>query len=105
MENHKKDNEANTPDNEHYDPENPQKQNIPAYNSTSTHRDSASLPAVENLNEIKDEKNQLKDAKEDDSDTSAPKNDDSLYGNTRKTDLGQGQRDADEEEDEKIIST
>jgi hypothetical protein len=105
MENHKKDSEAKTTDNEHYDPENPQKQNVPAFNSTSTHRDGASLPAVENLNEIKDEKDQLKDAGGHDSDDSAPKNDESLYGKATQTDLGQGQRDEDEDEDEKIIRT
>lgn len=105
MENNEKKTVAKTPDSEHYDPENPQEQNLPKYNSTSAHRTSEALPAVENLNEIKDEKNQLKQSNTNDSASSTPINDESLHGKRTSTDLGAGQREDDEDENEKIIST
>lgn len=105
MENKDDNNGAKVPENEHYDPENPQKQNRPVYHSDSDHREAEALPAVENLNQIKDEKYQPEDTNKDDSSPSTPENDDSLFGKTIKTDLGGGQRDEDEDEKEKIIRT
>jgi len=105
MENEKEEQKHKAPDNEQYDVENPQNLTQPQFNSTTAHREGPGLPAVENLNQIKDSKNDLNDAKEDDSDPSAPKNDESLYGKNTKTDLGAGQRDDDEDEGEKIIRT
>lgn len=105
MKNEKEENKPKVPDNEGYDTENPQKQNLPQYNSSTSHRDSASLPAVENLNQTKELKSVAKVPKKVDSDPSSPANDESLYGKKTKTDLGGGQREKDEDEDEKIIRT
>lgn len=105
MENQKEDNRAKVPDNEGYDVENPQKQNLPKYNSSTSHRDGAALPAVENLNDTKELKSVADSHKKVDSAPSSPENDESLYGKKTKTDLGAGQRDQDEDEDEKIIRT
>ena len=105
MENKKDENTTKSPDNQEYDINNPQKLNIPKYNSTSAHREGNELPAVENLNQIKGLKNELKGVNKDDSDSGTPKNDESLYGENVKTDLGAGQRDDNEEEEEKIIRT
>lgn len=105
MENNSEENKPKVPDNEGYDPENPQKQNLPEYNSSTSHRDSGSLPAVENLNQTKELKSVADSPKKVDSDPSSPANDESLYGKKTKTDLGGGQRDQDEDEDEKIIRT
>jgi hypothetical protein len=105
MENKNEEQKSKAPDNEEYDIDNPQNLTQPQFNSTTTHREDPGVPAVENLNQIKGLNTELKDAKEGDSDPSAPKNDEALYGNDTKTDLGAGQRDEDEDEDEKIIRT
>ena len=105
MENKEPNNGAKVPENEHYDPENPQNHNLPIYRSDSEHREAGALPGVENLNQIKDEKYHPEQADKDDSTLSTPENDDSLFGKTIKTDLGGGQRDDDEDEKEKIIRT
>lgn len=104
MKNEEQENKAKSAVSAHYDPENPQNQNLPAYNSTTTHREAAELPAIENLNHpdgLKDEHEQVKNK---DSDNIMTSNDDSLHGKNTKTDLGAGQRDADEDEKEKIIT-
>lgn len=105
MENKEDENRTKASDNQEYDTNNPQNLNIPKYNSTSAHRDGNELPAVENLNQIKGLKNELKGVNNDDLDSGTPKNDESLYGENVKTDLGGGQRDEDEDEAEKIIRT
>jgi len=105
MENQEEKNKPKVAVSEHYDPKNPQKQNLPKYNSTTEHRDGSELPAVENLNLQDGLKDQLEDAKNEDSDSSMTKNDTPLYGKNTKSDLGAGQRDKDEDEKEKIIRT
>lgn len=105
MENHKEEQKDKAPDNEHYDVENPQNIAQPKFNSTSTHRGGAELPAVENLNQIKEEKTSNEEKKSTNSGSPLPQNDESLHGKNTKTDLGGGQRDDDEDEDEKIIRT
>ncbi|SEA66128.1 hypothetical protein [Pedobacter hartonius] len=105
MKNEKEEQKHKAPDNEQYDIANPQNLTQPQFNSTTAHREGPGLPAVENLNQIKGLKTDLKDAREDDSDPSAPNNDESLYGKNTKTDLGAGQRDEGEGEAEKIIRT
>ncbi|MBB6270132.1 hypothetical protein HDF26_000559 [Pedobacter cryoconitis] len=92
-------------DSEDFNVNNPQKQTLPRYNSTTEHREGSELPAIENLNQAEGLKDQLKDAKNNHSDNTMTKNDDSLYGKNNKTDLGGGQRADDEEEKEKIIRT
>jgi len=92
-------------DSEDFNVNNPQKNNLPEYNSTTEHREGSELPAIENLNQTDGLKDQLKNAKNSDSDNKMTKNDDALYGKNTKTDLGGGQRDEDEDEKEKIIRT
>lgn len=94
-----------TPVNEQYDTNHPEKQTVPAYNSATSKREGAELPAVENLNQPGTLDNTLEGSEKDDSVTSGAKNDESLFGEPVKTDLGAGQRDADEDESEKIIRT
>lgn len=105
MENNKNENEPKTADSEGYSVENPQNQNQPVYNSTTDRREADKLPGVENLNQTEGLKDELKGAETDNSDSAAPKNDASINGEAPKTDLGNGQRDKDEDEDEKIIRT
>lgn len=105
MENQKNTDKPKVAVSEHYDPENPQKQNLPSYNSTTERRKGSGLPAVENLNLEDGLKDELKNAKNEDSDSNMTKNDEPLYGKQTKTDLGAGQRDQDEDEDEQIIRT
>jgi len=105
MENTEEENKPKVAVSEHYDPENPQNQNLPKYNSTTDHREGPGVPAIENLNHQDGLEDKLKDATNEDSDESVTKNDASLYGKKGKTDLGNGQRDEDEDEDEKIIRT
>jgi hypothetical protein len=105
MKNEEEENQPKVSVSEHYDPENPQKQNVPQYNSTTEHRDAGDLPAIENLNHKDGLKDELKETKKDDSDTNVTDNTTSLFGKDTKTDLGAGQRDDDEAEDEKIIRT
>ena len=80
--------------NEEYDVNHPENLNTPKFNSTSEHRDTNELPGVENLN--------LENAP---NEAQKPENDSSLRGTAPKTDLGNGQRDDDENEKEKIIRT
>ena len=75
---------------ENQDPNHPEEGTKPQFNSTTDHRPLEQLPSIENLNQ-------------DSEDVKLPKNDDSLYGTSHKTDLGAGQRDPDEEDDEKLI--
>ena len=105
MKNEEEENQPKVSVSEHYDPENPQKQNVPQYNSTSEHREGAKIPAIENLNHQEGLKDNLKATKNDDSDSKVTNTSDSLFGKDSKTDLGAGQRDQDEDEDEKIIRT
>lgn len=105
MENQEEQKRHKTADSEHYNTEKPQDQNIPKYNSTTDHRESSELPAVENLNHLNGLKDELREAKNKDSDISQTKSDESLFGHNTKTDLGGGQRDKNEDEDEKIIRT
>jgi len=107
MENENDDQKAKAPGNENYDVENPQNETVPQYNSTTTKRDGPGVPAVENLNQNNGLKNEPTDPNKADSDPSAPENDESLYGNDTKTDLGNGQHDDNEKErdDERIIRT
>ncbi|MET4139572.1 hypothetical protein [Pedobacter sp. UYP1] len=92
-------------DSEDFNTDKPQEQTLPRYNSTSEHRDGSELPAIENLNQQDGIKDELKDAKNNDSDNNMTQNDDPLYGKKTKTNLGAGQRDEDEDENEKIIRT
>jgi len=92
-------------DSEDFNVNNPQKNTIPRYNSTTEHREGSELPAIENLNQAEELKDQLENAKNTHSDSLMTKNDDALYGKNTKTDLGAGQRDDDEDEKEKIIRT
>ncbi|RAJ20725.1 hypothetical protein [Pedobacter cryoconitis] len=92
-------------DSEDFNTNKPQEQTLPRYNSTSEHRDGSELPAIENLNQQEGIKDQLKDAKNNDSDNNMTQNSDPLYGKNTKTNLGAGQRDEDEDEKEKIIRT
>jgi hypothetical protein len=92
-------------DSEDFKVNNPQAQTMPKYNSTSEHRKGSELPAIENLNQPEELKDQLDDVKNNHSDNTVTKNDEALYGNNTKTDLGAGQRDDDEDEKEKIIRT
>jgi hypothetical protein len=103
MENQEEENKPKVAVSEHYDPENPQNQNVPKYNSTKEERDGAGVPAIENLTHQDGLADDLQEATNIDSDTDMTKNDDSLYGKSGQTDLGAGQRDEDEDEDEKII--
>jgi len=103
MENQNNDNKPKVTDSEGYNIEKPQNETLPTYNSTTSHRESSSLPAVENLNHTEGLKDELKAAKKDNSAPSVPKNDGSLFGESRKTDLGNGQRDEDEDQKERII--
>jgi hypothetical protein len=105
MKNEEEENHPKVAVSEHYDPENPQNNNVPQYNSTTEHRDAGDLPAIENLNHKDGLKDDLKETKKDDSDNNMTDNTDSMFGKGTKTDLGQGQRDDDEAEDEKIIRT
>ena len=105
MENQNEENKDKAPDNEGYDINNPQNLAVPKYNSTTTHRESSGLPAIENLNQQKGMKSDEDDVDSDDFDRSGAENDRSLHGEQFKSDLGQGQRDKDEDEDEKIIRT
>lgn len=105
MENTKNSKQTEQTDNEQDKIENPQKSTQPTFNSTTSHRDSEALPAIENLNQKNELDDELKSAKNGGNVPSAPKNDESLHGKNSKTDLGNGQRDQDEEEDEKIIRT
>lgn len=105
MKNEEEDNQAKVPGSEHYDPENPQNQNVPKFNSTTEHREGAELPAIENLNHQDGLEDKLKATKNEDSDNKVTETSSALFGKDVKTDLGQGQRDDDEDEDEKIIST
>jgi hypothetical protein len=103
MENQEEQNKPKVAVSEHYDPENPQNQNVPKYNSTTDRREGAGVPAIENLNHQDGLADDLKEATNEDSDESMTKNDASLFGKPGQTDLGAGQRDEDEDEDEKII--
>lgn len=105
MENKQKPNQPKTADSEHYNPEKPQNQNVPAYNSTTEHRKGSALPGIENLNHQDGLKDELKEAKKGDSDNFMTKNDDSLFGEKGKTDLGGGQRDKNEDDKEQLIRT
>jgi hypothetical protein len=92
-------------DSEEYNIEKPQELTQPQYNSTTKNRQGGELPAVENLNQTEGLKNELKDAKKDNNHPATPINDESLHGGGPKTELGNGPRDQDEDEDEKIIRT
>ena len=105
MENTKNDKRTETPDNEGYDINNPQNLTQPKFNSTTEHREGSGLPYVENLNQTEGKKDELKPSKNDNNDPLSSRNDESLHGNTPKSDLGNGQRDEDEDEKEKIIRT
>jgi len=105
MENENLETTSQQPEDENYNPNTPQENNVPKHNSTTTSREGINLPAVENLNHEDGLDNDLKNAKKSDSAPSAPKNDEALYGENTKTDLGNGQRDEDEDENEKIIRT
>ena len=105
MENNKNKQEDKTADSEQDNIENPQLATQPLYNSTTTHRDSEKLPGVENLNQNLEIKDGFQEAKGNQQAPSAPENDETLHGKRTKTDLGNGQRDDDEKEDEKIIRT
>ena len=104
MENNKEPNKTQTADSEHYNPEKPQSQTTPKYNSTTERRNDNELPGIENLNHQDGLKDELREAKNKDSDISQTKNDESLFGRDTKTDLGGGQRDKDEDDQEQIIS-
>jgi len=103
MENNKEDQKHKSPDNEHYDIENPQNLTQPEFNSSSTHRSGAELPAVENLNQINEENTAEEEKKSSNTGSTLPQNDESLHGKPSQTDLGGGQRDDDEDQDERII--
>lgn len=82
---------AKGPGNEGYDVNHPQNITKPSFRSDSDHRSSKNKPSTENLNFELDENEQL-----------ITGNDDSLHGNTPKTDLGNGQE-RDDKDDEKLI--
>ncbi|MET1055628.1 MAG: hypothetical protein ABWY16_09995 [Pedobacter sp.] len=103
MEDQKEEQKGKAPDNEQYDVNNPQNLTQPQFNSTSTHREGAKVPAVENLNQNNDENNLKKEKESNNSETKEPVNDDSLNGTGSQTDLGDGQRDEDEADKERII--
>lgn len=105
MENNKEPNKTQTPDSEDYNTENPQNQTVPKYNSTTERRGDNELPGIENLNHQDGLKDELREANNEDSDISLTKNDESLFGQNTKTNLGGGQRDKDEDDQEKIIRT
>ena len=79
------------PGNEGYDVNHPQNITKPSYRSDSDRRDSGDKPGTENLNSQLDENEQLRSGK-----------DDSLHGDTPKTDLGNGEE-RDDKDDEKLI--
>jgi len=103
MENQNDKNQPKVVDSEDYNIEKPQNQNLPKYNSTSAHRSGAAVPAVENLNETEGLKKEQQSLKKENSTPKAPVNDESLFGQNTKTDLGNGQRDKDEDQEERII--
>lgn len=103
MENVNSKNQPKVVDSEGYNVDKPQNQNLPKYNSTSAHRDGSGVPAVENLNQTEGLKKEQQGVKKDDFSAGAPKNDESLFGQNTKTDLGNGQRDEDEDQEERII--
>ena len=105
MENREENTPAKVPGSEGYNPEKPQEQNVPAYHSTTEKRSAEKLPQVENLNHQDGLKDTLKDAENTDSDNPQTKNDEALFGRDTNADLGAGQRDRDEGEEEKIIRT
>jgi len=75
---------------ENLDPNHPERSTKPAFNSTTDHRPTEQVPGVENLNQ-------------DSADREVPENDESLFGTPHKTDLGNGDRDPDEKDNEKLI--
>lgn len=105
MESQENKNKPKVVDSEDYNVEKPQELTQPQYNSTTKNRQGAELPAVENLNQTEGLKNELKGAKKDNNHPATPINDESLHGEGPKTELGNGPRDQDEDEDEKIIRT
>lgn len=86
-------NKTPKPESEDYDVEKPQDLNIPKYNSSTDHRTDADLPAVENLNDTEDGIDRQN------SNRAFPD-----HRESPKPDLG-NDRDDDEDEREKIIST
>ena len=105
MESNDKKNKPQSPDNEGYDINHPENLTTPSFNSTTEHRNTNTLPGVENLNQSKQSDEQILNKKSENHDISSPVNDESLTGKRVKTDLGNGQRDDDEQENEKIIRT
>jgi hypothetical protein len=103
MENKNEDQKDKAPDNEHYDVNNPQNITQPQFNSTSTHREGAKLPAVENLNQTKEENKAPEDKNSFNTATDLPENDESLTGNSTGTDLGNGEREQEDDDTERII--
>jgi len=105
MENKENKNTPKVADSEGYNTDNPQDITQPRYNSSTKNRAGAELPAVENLNQTEGLKNELKEGKKHNNDPATPINDESLHDTAPKTELGNGQRDEDEDENEKIIRT
>lgn len=73
--------------------------------SATTHREGYELPAIENLNQQEELKDLLEKPKNKDSDDTMTKNQESLYGVSTKTDLGNGQKTGNKNEKEMIIRT
>jgi len=101
MENQNNHKNSKVTDSEHYDVNHPQNLNMPEYNSTSEKRGADKIPGVENLNHQDGLKDQLKEAEPDGNQDPVSKNDQSLFGEDSKTDLGNG--DKTDKDDEGLI--
>ncbi|PTS98271.1 hypothetical protein DBR11_15305 [Pedobacter sp. HMWF019] len=73
-------NKSKTPDNKDYNPNKPQDNTQPQFNSTTDRRTSNELPQIENLNQENDKKNLINASEKGSSSPSTPENDDSLHG-------------------------
>jgi hypothetical protein len=78
---------------EDYDVNHPQNLSTPAFNSSTDHRSTDSLPGVENM----DTQNLSEDE--------VPQNPERLFGSAAQTDLGNGERTQEDVDSEKIIKT
>ena len=101
MENTESNKNSKVTDSEHYDINHPQNLTMPEYNSTTEKRVADKMPTVENLNHEDGLKDELKKAEPDDNQDPASKNDQSLFGEGSKTDLGNG--DKTDKDDEGLI--
>jgi hypothetical protein len=97
--------DSKLPGSEDYDVNHPQNLTQPVFNSTSTDIGTDHLPGIENLNHNGGLKDSLKESKDNVNDPSDQVNEEPLFGDAPKTDLGNSSSDDDDEEDEGLIRT